>query len=353
MGIFLWNKKESDDKGELVLVFDIGSASVGGALFRKRKSGIPQIVKTFREPIILEKNIDIDQFLLSTAKSLDIIVNKIYKTGVGAPSGIFCFLSSPWHVSETRVISLKKNTPFMFTTKLADDLIKKEISLFEDEHLVEYAHADNAVRSIELKNIKTMLNGYETPKPLDQKTKELEMTIFISISPEQVLKKIEETIMRHFHFEAIKFSSFVMASFAVVRDMYIHEDGFLLIDIGGEVTDISMIKKNALRGSISFPLGCNFIVRGIASALSSSPSEAKSLISLSKDGHAAESVVKKLEPALTKLKAEWLDKFQESLSNLSNDISIPATIYLTLDTEMAAFFSEIIKTQQFNQYNFT
>src|SRR3989338_745478 len=152
MGIFLWNKKESDDKGELVLVFDIGSASVGGALFRKRKSGIPQIVKTFREPIILEKNIDIDQFLLSTAKSLDIIVNKIYKTGVGAPSGIFCFLSSHWHVSETRVISLKKNTHFMFTTKLADDLIKKEISLFEDEHLVEYAHADNAVRSIELKN---------------------------------------------------------------------------------------------------------------------------------------------------------------------------------------------------------
>src|SRR3989338_2568543 len=198
-----------------------------------------------------------------------------------------------------------------------------------------------------------MLNGYETPKHLDQKTKELEMTIFISISPEQVLKKIEETIMRHFHFEAIKFSSFVMASFAVVRDMYMHQDGFILIDIGGEVTDISMIKKNALRGSISFPLGCNFIVRGIASALSSSPSEAKSLISLSKDGHAAESVVKKLEPALTKLKAEWLDKFQESLSNLSNDISIPATIYLTLDTEMAAFFSEIIKTEQFNQYTLT
>ena len=39
-----------------------------------------------------------------------------------------------------------------------------------------------------------MLNGYETGKPLDKKAKELEMTIFISVSAEEICRKIEGVI---------------------------------------------------------------------------------------------------------------------------------------------------------------
>ena len=127
MGIFSRNKDK--EKGKLVLVFDIGSSSVGGALFWKEKSGIPKIVLAFREPIALDKNIDVNQFLSLTIKSLEIVANKIYMTGMGAPKMIFCVLSSPWHVSQTRIIKLKKNMPFVFTSKLADALLQKELPL--------------------------------------------------------------------------------------------------------------------------------------------------------------------------------------------------------------------------------
>jgi hypothetical protein len=349
MGIFFGNK----EKGKLILVFDIRSSSVGGALFRTQGSGIPKIVFSISEPIALESEIEADRFLFLTMKSLETVASRIYAAGLGAPEMIFCVLAAPWHVSQTRVIKLEKNAPFVFTSKLALDLMQKEIALFEEEYFAKYPDIKNPVRSIEFKNIKTMLNGYETAKPLEQKAKELEMTIFISISPEKVLEKIEETIRRHFHFKEIRFSSFVMASFAVVRDLYVNRDNFLLIDIGGEVTDISMVKKNMLRESISFPLGFNFMVREVASISRSSLSEAQSLISLFKDGHAEKSIIKKLGPVIDKLKAEWLLKFQESLANLSNDVSVPATIYLTVDKEMADFFSETIKTEQFNQYTLT
>ncbi len=349
MSIFSKNK----EKDELLLVFDIGSSSVGGALFGVQKSGVPKIVFSIREPITLEKNVGIDRFLFLTLKSLDIVANKIYMAGVGVSTAIFCVLSSPWHVSQTRVIKFKKNTPFVFTSKFADNLIQKEITLFEEENLTKYLHAGNLVRSIEFKNIKTMLNGYETLNPLNQKAQELEMTIFISISPEQILKKIEETIGKYFHFKKIKFSSFLLSSFAVVRDMYINQENFLLIDIGGEVTDISMTKKNILYGSISFPLGCNFIIRGVASTLHISFNEAMSLISIFKNGHATESVSKKLELVMNKLKIEWLQKFQESLANLSSDISIPSTIYMAVDKDLADFFCQTIETEQFNQYTLT
>jgi hypothetical protein len=56
---------------------------------------------------------------------------------------------------------------------------------------------------------------------------------------------------------------------------------------------------------------------------------------------------------MNQLRTEWLKYFQESLANLSNDISIPSTIYMTTDKDLADFFSQTIKAEQFNQYTLT
>lgn len=353
MGIFSKLFSGSQKKDELVLVFDIGSSSVGGALFSMQKSGIPKIILSLREPIPLEQEVNSDRFLSLTVKSLELLAGRISLKGVGAPKRVFCVLSSPWYASQTRTISLKKNTPFVFNTKLADDLIAKEISFFEEEHLKKYLDAKSKIVAIELKNMQTILNGYATPNPFNQKAQELEMIMFISMSGEQVLEKIKEAIQKHFSCEGIKFSSFTIASFTVARDIFAHHQDFLLIDIGGEVTDISMIKKEILRGSVSFPLGPNFMIRGVAEELGCSLDEARSFISLFKDGHMDGGTEKKLGPVISKLRGSWLQKFQESLVNLSNDISIPATIFVNVDQELSDFFSETIKSEQLNQYTLT
>lgn len=349
MGIFLNNKNNNN----LILVFNIRSSSVNGALFEVQSSGIPKIIFSVQELIKIEEKVDIDHFLLSTIKSLKIVASKIYNARLGAPSRTFCILSSPWYVFQPRIINFKKNTPFIFTPKLADELVKKEIKLFEGEYTQKYKHSDNRVRVIELKNLKTMLNGYEISEPLNKKTKELEMNIFVSIGGEQILKQIEDTIGKYFHFKKIEFSSFILSFFTVVRDMYPKQENFLLVDISGEVTDISMVKKNTLRESMSFPLGRNFLTRGVALDLGCTLNEADSLISLFKDGHAEESIAKKLTLILNKLRTEWLKKFQESLANLSKDISIPSTIYIAVDKDLVDFFSETIKSEQFSQYTLT
>ena len=135
--------------------------------------------------------------------------------------------------------------------------------------------------------------------------------------------------------------------------MYPKQENFLLVDVGGEVTDISMVKKNTLRESMSFPLGRNFLTRGVALNLGCTLDEADSLISLFKDGHAEESIAQKLTLIVNKLRTEWLNKFQESLANLSKDLSIPSTIYIAVDKDLVDFFSETIKSEQFSQYILT
>ena len=344
--------KSKKVKNELALVLDIGSSSVGGAFFLIQPNGTPKILYSIREQIPIEDELNPDKLLIVTLKALKVVVSTACMKGMGTPSRIFCVLSSPWYASQTRVIKLEKNTPFVFTTKLADSLIQKEIALFQEESVVA-GNGNSKVRAIELKNMKTVLNGYATHKPQGQKAKELEMTIFISMSEEDFLVSVEEIVMTHFHIEEIKFSSFIMAAFTVTRDMFVHKENFLLVNIGGEVTDISMIKKDAVKEAISFPAGRNFIFRGLTQALKCSLVEAKSYISLYKDGHMSDTSLAKVEPVINKIKEKWLSQFQEAIANLTSDISIPATVFISVDHELVNFFSEIIKTEEFNQYTLT
>lgn len=352
MSIFSKIFSKSKNQGELVLVFDIGSSSVGGALFYMQETGAPKIIYSTREPISLEKELNIDNFFSLTIKALKVVAGKVCMKGGGAPNRIFCTLSSPWCASQIRTIEYERNTPFIFTSKFADELIQKELAIFNNEHSIKEG-GENKIRPIEMKNMQTILNGYPTVSPYNQKAEKLEMTLFISMGEEEILKKIEDTIHIHFHNKTIKFSSLVMSSFTVARDMFVNQKNFLLINIGGEITDISMIKKDSIQESVSYPIGRNFVMRELTYKLKCSIDEATSYLSLYKDGHMSDAHLRKIEPIIDNIKAEWLDKFQVSLSTLTNDISIPATIFITVDQDVVDFFSEIIKTEQFNQYTLT
>jgi len=342
MGFFSKTKK----KDRLVMVFDLSSSSVGGAIFVMQDSDVPKILFTIREPIFVEKELDIENFFDLTIKTMRVVVAKMCVAGLGKPDKIFCVLSSPWYHSIMRDITLQKETPFVFNTKLADELTKKEVDLFLESYRLNNKDTGSKEIPIEMKTMSVSLNGYEVNDPYNKKASSLDISLFISISEESFIHKVEEAIMSHFHFESIKYSSFLMASFVVARDMFINQDKFLLINIGGEITDISMIKKNVIRDSVSFPMGYNFMIRGLAKDLNMSIEEARSFLSLYKDNHGSDSTNKSLENSIETLKNTWLN-------NLSHDISIPATIFITIDQDLFDFFSEIIKAEQLNQYTLT
>jgi len=350
MGIFSKSENKNDKP---ILVFDIGSSSVGGAILKMKKNQTPRVIFSTREPIILEKEMQADRFLLLTTRALEIVAGRICKTKIGQVENIFCVLSSPWYASQTRIIKFEKNIPFLFTSKLADSLTKKEIGFFEEENNKKLSNTKDKICLIEFKNMKVMLNGYQVSNPFNKKIKKLEMIVSMSMSSHQVLEKMKESLLRHFHSEDIKFSSFGMASFTAVRDIFSEEENFFLIDIAGEMTDISVIKEDVLAESISFPLGRNFMIRKIANKLNCDLNEAKSFISLYKDEHAEKNIEKKLEPIMQKLKTEWLEEFQKSLLSLSKNSSLPSTIFIMADEDLMEFFSKIIKVEQFNQYLLT
>ncbi|MEK7569672.1 MAG: hypothetical protein AAB500_02190 [Patescibacteria group bacterium] len=347
MGIFSRGSKKT-----LAAVFDIGSSSVGGALVALSKGKAPEILFAAREPILVLPELDPDQFLSLTLKSLEAVAAAVAASKAGAPEKIFAVLGSPWYSSQTRMIRMEKNSEFAFSAKLADELVAKELTQFREEHELKYLADEEKVVPIELKNMRIALNGYVTPEPIGKRASKLEMTIFVSMSGRQFLNKVRETMGKHFHRDEVKFSSFLMASFTAVRDLY-PASQFLLLDGGGELTTVSLVKGDILSESGTFAIGHNFIIRETARELGKTLPDAKTLFMLFKEGHESERQKVKLENAIGAARAKWLEAFQKSLATLSGDISIPSDVYVTADPDFAEFFADAIKGEQLSQYTLT
>ncbi len=369
--------KSSKQKEEIVAIYDIGSGSVGGALVSipktsKKKSfnfltlsaeespeDKPLVLYSTRTPITLNQDFDFDHFLFETGRALENVSKKMEQAlftppmaGRGAPAKVFCFLSAPWYSCQTRIIKLKRNTPYKFTEKLAEEYIQKEIKNFESIQAKHFENTGEKMRLIESRIMEMKLNGYKTAMPFDKKISEFEIALFVAVGSERILGAIEHQI-QHFFNQEVVFESFIFPSFAVSRDIFPDEKNFISIDIAGEVTDLSVSRDEVLDESITYPLGKNYFIREISRALGLDSFDAHSALTLYLSGHGHKAMNKKLEPILARAGMQWLSYFQNALREISGKKSIPAKIFLTADPDMSAWFGELLKMEEFHKYTLT
>ncbi len=355
MGFF----SSSSGRGNRVLILDIRSSSVGGALveYKEPSNGqgktLPSIIYTTRKDLIFQEDLNFEIFLEMMLKSLEEVVVDILHAKLGAPSAIYCVLASPWYASQTRVVTLAKNTPFIFTKKFAQELIDKEIALFQSEQVNKYQELGQAVRTIEEQTIEVALNGYSVKDPIGKHARELSMTLFLSFSPEVVINAIENIIHKHFHNRHISYYTFAFASFITLRDLFMNEDTFLLVDVGGEITDISIVKNDLLLQSVSFPFGKNFLLRKISKALGKSGGEALSLYRMYADMKLEKNTIDQLAKILAEARVEWLAQFQHSLEDINKEFTLPDTIFMTADRDTVSWFVDTLHAEEFHQYTST
>jgi len=345
-------------KDKLAVVFDIGSGSVGGALVRFSKKpfdsaqGKPEILYTVRQPITLAPDLDFNVFLSETARSLEKVANSLDRVALGAPTEVHCFLASPWYAAQTRTMTLSRNTPFTLTSKIITELACREVKNFELNNIERYQDLGENIRILEQEIMQIKLNGYKTINPFGRKTKDLEVAMYISLSPEKVLRELEYRIQKFFNYE-IKFHSFPFATFVVTRDLFPAESGFLFVDIAGEITDLAKVSDDVLEESISFPYGKNFFIRSLSRGLNKDISESSSLLDLYLSGHAEKKTSGQVEQSLADPRGDWLRAFQDSLSEVSSRQPLPERIFLTVDADVAVLFKSLIDQEQLHQYTVT
>ncbi|MFA6392531.1 MAG: hypothetical protein WCW54_00375 [Candidatus Paceibacterota bacterium] len=343
MGLFTSKKKE-----RIVAIFDIGSGSVGGALVKipTGKESLPTIIKSARTDIVDREELNFDLFLKDMILALGFTSKSIYESSLGAPDEIVCVLASPWYISETRMIKISKEHSFTFTKKIVDELLEKEIESFNLIYKNKYG-VDSTSEVIEHPVIGVALNGYHVYDPMGKKTRSIEMDMVISLSPKVCLDKIKETISQNFHHTPVSFSSFMMSSYIAVRDRYMNHDSYLLLDIGGEVTDIGIISKGIIRDSLSFPYGRKTLFRNICKKLRIELRDAYEILSLFSRGTLSEKEKDKLLPVLETMQKLWGVSFKECINTLPRTLTLPNTMFLTIDSDVKDWFVKIINNDEY------
>lgn len=333
----------------LSVVLDIGSGSVGGALVLfSAKTTKPKILKTLRAPILLPEEIDMERFTKAVFLALKLTLEGLGKSGLGTPEDVSCFLASPWAMTQTRTAKFSRNNSFKFTEKMAQDYIQKEIKNFENSYLEMFDMAGQKMKLLDHKYFRTKLNGYLTEKPFGQKAKSLELDLLISIAPAKLLEKIEYQIKKSFNLPVL-FKSFIHSSFLALRDLFPNQTDFLMLDIAGELTDLSLIKRGNLSETVSFPLGQSFIISEVAEKFRKNKEEAQTIISLFLENKLEESLSNKVAKLLEDASKVWLKSFDRALAKVSPHSPLPETIFVAVDQDFASFFENVIKSDEWGQ----
>lgn len=337
MGLFT-----KDSGGDLTLILDIGSGSIGGALILKNKKGAPTILNTERKFFKPQNSFDELRVRKEMLETLDVVCVNLQKKVGTRPHKIYCILGTPWSHGELRAIELVEKKDFKFTEKFAQKLIAEEVGRFKksgDENLV----------IIDQKTTKVALNGYNIEKPHGERARTLRLDVFLSVSSKDLAAKIEEKIHKTFKAQ-IAFTSQMFSDFIVVRDIFELQNDFLIINAGGEATDVVLIKDDHLVGTASFPFGHNSIIRLISKSLGKTLHETKSVFSLMRDGHMEVKESHAIARAIKSAASIWINNFKGILSDLAPTRHVPHNLFLISDDKTYLWLQTLLNNKSFPEF---
>jgi nucleoid DNA-binding protein len=328
-----------NESAAISVIFNISSGVVSGALVKHAKDGVPKILYTVETPIRKNASLSSSEYLKETMRSLRGTIISITRHGTlhlnfsgdhKLPRKYYCYLAAPWVATETRTLNINaKNTKF--TKEFLDKLIQQEVIEFEQRS--ELSNNTHGVELIERKVLDIRINGYSTQNPYGKILNQASLDVFLGIAPTDFLKEITTTIEtaigRH---TKITFGSFSAVASTMIDQLF-DNSNFSILDVTGEISDVTLIENNLFLESISIPLAKNELIRKIAKKFATTNHEATSIIKMYVDNSLSVQIKGELEVVLEVYGEDFI-------KTLNNIISTPlkGKVYLISDKEVETLF---------------
>jgi hypothetical protein len=346
-----------DKKATGVMLIDVGSGSVGGAVAVFEHGQKPKVVFTAQSQLPIETRITNKHILPAMVSSLENVIDDLTKKGVGLAhssdgksvslSRIVLNFSSPWHVATTRTIHFKFEKKFLIHHSFLEDILSHEArnfldSISKDEKDDEkFNHEKFLIAEQELSKI--FINGYPVLNPLNKEAEEFELAVFFSALPNNVIKAVERHCGKNFPSIRPDFHTSAAVHAKVLRKIFPSEESFFIAHISGETTDISVIKKGVITEIASFPLGRNFIVRRLVEDIPGvTPAIALSMLKVNAEGNTNAKLSEKLRSTLEQAETDWVQLFAGAIQDFSKDFFLPAKVFVLAGDNSSKTFADII-----------
>lgn len=225
----------------------IGSSSVSGGLISEKKL----VFQTEKECRVQEK-LDGKIFLDNVGETLKQVMEDLLGAKHGSPEKVIVFLASPFIVGSLDIIRYIAEKPFPVTEKLVGELLMKE---------TDKVKGDPTQSLIDSKIMRFRLNGYTVNEPHDQVVSNLEIAHYLSVASKEATDRFGGIIRSACHHDQVEWHSSSFAIFTTLRDSRPTEQSFFLVDIGGELTELTLVWRGIIRETMSYPIGSHALVR--------------------------------------------------------------------------------------------
>ncbi len=326
------SKTQKDEKYNLII--DISSESIGASFVRIKEGQKPHIINTIRHQIPFQEKVSVKRLISLLKETLDIVLDDLIKKGNKIyPEKVIIALASPWCASQTRIVEISEENEFEITEELFEEIVEKEEKNYLSEIQSNSQGEKLQIEIIESNIIDIKVNGYNVEKPIGIKTKNLRLSIHVTSSQTLIINTIKDLILKRWIKVKYKFISFIYSSFNVIKDKLSKETSFLIVNVSGEVTDLSLIIDDVIISSISFPYGFHAFLRSVSKELSLVSEAAYSEIKLYNSSKLSKDRIDQISSILDKTASNWSSVLKTSIKQLTKYKIIPKNIYIISSNE--------------------
>ncbi len=350
MSFLSFGKKQE----QVSLVVDVGNSTVTSSLVLFSGNDLPVFLYTVTDSLAVGDKADASRLLESFRTTLDIQLANLTKNGFTnkywndnekvVRSAIVSF-SSPWFMLKTKHLVITNEKDFVVTQAFIDDVMEKEESLFVSE-LFETTKSEFHI--VEKNIIHTKINGYTLNSPIGKKTKNLDAYLCMSAMDHGIVDTTYNSVLRSLHIpkENIAIHTFPVVAFSVIRDLFNASGNFLIMDVTGDMSDITLVQDSVILQTVSMPSGRNFILRQISKTFGVSIEIAESMLHLYSTEKIDDVESQKIHDLMAQIESEWAIYFENSLLELSPTLNLPGNFYLMTQKDVSEIYESFLKVSK-------
>jgi len=311
------------------IAFDCGTSGVRAALFSFLQKDVltkPDVSEIIRIPFAPAAYMDARQLKQKTREGIREVIKKLSSSF--HPHEIMVGFSSPFYISKTIRVSHPRQDPRLpITNEESQALAAEAMRTFEEE--AEKRIADRTVVTFTAMPLKTYVNGYRVSNPVGMAGKLLEASFRFEATKSNVFDDFKKLFAQHYERAAFRVASVALANFQALRAIYGNEQGFLIIDMGAEVTEIGLTIDGALEQVTSLPLGHMVFIREMAALLGISLVDASFIASRYAEQTLESGKAKQLGPLIAEFQDTWRKKLFTILTAYAQHHEIPTHVFFT------------------------
>jgi len=331
------------------LVLDIGTEALKGLVFQ-RKEG--------KTAVLASSSYYLDQFGVWDSrdfkadvvkKGINIVCQDLGKSGVKYDMAV---VQLPADVLKSRVIYHKfsrRNPKEAIGKREAKEVYdrvlretKKNYSLFYSK---ETGILPQDIQIINSENIEIKIDGYRVPGLLGYEGKTLEFKFLLTFSLRDNFKKYKK-IIDDLDLRSVSITHQSQNLQQIAKE---HPD-CILIDIGGEITQIFLIREEKLEIAEDFNIGGADFTSALSQSLGLQKERARSLKERYSKGELSESVRERIKEHLERITEEWLFELKSKIAN--RKILFPPNIFLFGGGSLLPDISETLEKAKWENTSF-